>query len=186
MKKKKNLFLSIAIFIVVTIVVGGIILIANSKPLGLNEKGTLYNNASDFVVNGDSEHASTLSQAFIKEITYEIIEIDEADMTATVVVSVPVISEKLSDVVDNVIINNQNMEYDELLSSVKDKFQAALELDDLPKKETTIELSIKNTDNGYKLVPNDEWNQVIYGDIENMYLDYLKTLIGGMTNENPQ
>lgn len=186
MNKKKIVLLSIAIFVVIAIVAVSTILIINNKPYGLSEKGILYDNVTDFEVNADTEHTSSLSQAFIKEITYEIIEIDEADMTATVVVSVPVISEKLSDVVDNVIINNQNMEYDELLSSVKDKFQAALELDDLPKKETTIELSIKNTDNGYKLVPNDEWNQVIYGDIENMYLDYLKTLIGGMTNENPQ
>lgn len=186
MNKKKIVLLSIAIFVVIAIIAVSAILIINNKPYGLSEKGTLYDNISDFEVNADTEHTSSLSQTFLKEITYEIIEIDEDKMIATVIVSVPDISEKLPDVVDNVIIDNQNMEYDELLSSVKENFQTALESDDLPKKETTIELSIENTDDGYKLVPNDEWNQVIYGDIENMYLDYLKALIGGMTNENPQ
>jgi len=186
MNKKKIVLLSIAIFVVIAIVAVSTILIINNKPYGLSEKGILYDNVTDFEVNADTEHTSSLSRAFLKEITYEIIEIDEDKMTATIIVSVPDISEKLPNVVDDAIIDNQNMEYDELLSSVKEKFQAALESDDLTKKETTIELSIKNADDGYKLVPNDKWNQVIYGDIENMYLEYLKTLIGGMTNENPQ
>lgn len=186
MNKKKIVLLSIAIVVVIAIIAVSAILIINNKPYGLSKKGTLYDNISDFEVNADTEHTSSLSQAFLKEITYEIIEIDEDEMIATVIVYVPDISEKLPDVVDVAIIDNQNMEYDKRLSSVKEKFQVALESEDLPKKETTVELSIKNTDDGYKLIPNEEWNQVIYGDIENMYIDYLKTLIGGMTNENPK
>lgn len=182
---KKKILLPIAIFMVIAIIVVGAILIINNKPYGLNEKGTLYDNASDFEINSDTEHLSSLSKSFLKKISYKIVEIDEDKMIATVVVSVPDISQNLPEFVDNAIINNNNMEYDELLAFVKKQFQTTLESEDWPQKETTMELSIKETEDGYKLVPNDEWNKVIYGDIENLYLEYLKTLIGGMTNEIP-
>ena len=69
MNKKKIVLLSIAIVVVIAIIAVSAILIINNKPYGLSKKGTLYDNISDFEVNADTEHTSSLSQAFLKEIT---------------------------------------------------------------------------------------------------------------------
>lgn len=177
-----------AIFLIIaSIITAGIILKHNNNSFGLRNKGTLSDNISEFNVNADTQHTSVLSNAYLNKVFYEIVDIDKNSMTAAVDFYVPDISNELTDIIDEILAENPDSEYDQLLAVAKEKLESALESEDCPRTKTTINLEIMNTDDGYKLIPNDEWNSIVYGGIEELYIQYLKDWIGGLeSDEMPQ
>ena len=79
----------------------------------LEESGSLYENISDFALDSSGE-PDELTQSFLESVQYEIIDIDKENMTATVDISVPVITDELSNILDNVIAENDGKDYDDL------------------------------------------------------------------------
>ncbi len=185
MKNKKIFIIIIIALIVVITCVIGIPRLLEVNSFGLKKSGILYDNMSDFSIQTE-ENPSVLTQTYLESITYQIIEIDKKEMMATIKVQIPQISDILSKTLDKVISENKDTEYDELKNLAEKAFADTLKSEKLDKKTETITLSIEKTDDSYKIIPSSEWNSLITGSLEELYMEYLKTLIGGITDEMPQ
>ena len=192
-KSKKRNILTMAIIVAVLIIVAFIMVLvftnrnsASDKNNKLKMSGSYYDNISDFSNDIGNEKSISLSMEYLKKISYEIIEIDNEKMLATLIISVPDISDTLPTIVDRVIADNKDVDYEELLSLVKESMEEAFNSSTLTKKEASIQLSVENENGSYKLIPNDEWDKLIIGNIEDMYIEYLKILVEGMSNEVPK
>jgi len=185
MKSKRIL---IVVVILASIVLAAILLVTQllrDKSFDLKEAGSLYENISDFALDSSGE-PDELTQSFLESVQYEIIDIDKENMTATVEVSVPVISDKLSKVLDKVIEENNGKEYDELKKIAESELSSIFKSHQIEYKKTAVIFQIEKIDGSYNLVPTEEWNQALTENLENLYMDYLKSLIGGMTDEMPK
>ena len=54
------------------------------------------------------------------------------------------------------------------------------------KEKSTLTLQIEEINGSYKLIPSEEWNKVLTENLEDLYMSYLESLIGGMTDEMPK
>lgn len=185
MKGKKVFTIIMIALIVIIACVIGIAKLLDGNSYGLKKSGTLYDNMSDFSIQSE-ETPNELAQTYLESITYQIKEIDKKEMMATIEVQIPQISDVLSKTLDKVISENKDTEYDELKGLAEKAFADTLKSEKLDKKTETITLPIEKTDDSYKIIPSPEWNSLITGSLEELYVEYLKTLIGGMTDEMPQ
>ena len=185
MKSKRILIVAV---ILASIVLAAILLVTQllrDKSFDLNEAGSLYENISDFALDSSSE-PDELTQSFLESVQYEIIDIDKENMTATVDISVPVITDELSNILDNVIAENNGKDYDDLKQIAKSELSSMLSSSQLENKKSTLTLQIEEINGSYKLVPSEEWNRVLTENLENLYMSYLESLLGGMTDEVPK
>lgn len=185
MKSKRIL---IVVVILASIVLAAILLVTQllrDKSFDLKESGSLYENISDFAVDFSGE-PDELTQSFLESVQYEIIDIDKENMTATVDISIPVITDELSNILDNVIAENNGKGYDDLKQIAKSELSSMLSSSQLENKKSTLTLQIEEINGSYKLVPSEEWNKVLTENLENLYMSYLESLIGGMTDEMPK
>lgn len=185
MKSKRIL---IVVVILASIVLAAILLVTQllrDKSFDLKKAGSLYENISDFALDSSGE-PDELTQSFLKSVQYEIIDIDKENMTATVDISVPVITDELSNILDNVIAENNEKDYDDLKQIAKSELSSMLSSSQLENKKSTLTLQIEEINGSYKLVPSEEWNRVLTENLENLYISYLESLIGGMTDEMPK
>lgn len=184
--KAKKVFVSVSIVVVLVIAAALIVpQLLNRNSYNLKKSGSLYENMSDFAIES-SQEPDELTKSFLEGIKYEITNIDKENMTATVDISVPVISDELSKVLDKVMEENNGKEYDELKKIAESELSSIFKSDQVECKKTSVILQIEKIDGSYKLVPTEEWNQVLTENLESLYMDYLKSLIGGMTDEMPK
>lgn len=185
MKSKRIL---IVVVILVSIVLAVILLatqLLRQNSFDFKESGSLYENISDFAVDSLGE-PDELTQSFLESVQYEIIDIDKENMTATVNISVPVITDELSNILDNVITENNGKGYDDLKQIAESELASMLSSSQLKNEKSTLTLQIEEINGSYKIVPSEEWNKVLTENLENLYMSYLESLIGGMTDEMPK
>ena len=185
MKSKRMLIVGV---ILVFIVLAAVLLVAQllrEDSFDLKESGSLYENISDFALDSSGE-PDELTQSFLESVQYEIIDIDKENMTATVDISVPVIADELSHILDNVIAENNGKDYDDLKQIAESELSSMLSSSQLENEKSTLTLQIEKVNGSYKLVPSEEWNKVLTENLENLYMSYLESLIGGMTDEMPK
>ena len=185
--KSKRVGLCIVILILIGIVIVGVALVKSlgEKKFGLKESVSFFENISDFAVVSSGE-PDELTKAFLKKVEYRIINIDKKNKTASVEVKVPIISNQLSDILDGLEIENEEVDYEELKQTAEDRLASAIESAQTEFDTEIITFSIEKIDGDYKLVATEEWNEFLIRNLEDMYRGYLKTLIGGMTNEVPE
>ncbi|MEE0762618.1 MAG: hypothetical protein UIM27_06560 [Acutalibacteraceae bacterium] len=182
MKSRKRFRIVFMVIIVVVIAIFFLWQSTGRDSFGLRKSGSLYENMSDFSLNSTG-NPDELTQTFLENIKYEVKNIDKEEMVATVEVSVPIISNELSNVIDNVISENSEKNYDELKQIVKNELISILKSERIETQKTVLSLTIEKIDNSYKFVPSEEWNELLTKDLENLYLSYLEILIGEMDNE---
>lgn len=184
--KFKRILIVVAILVSIVLV---LIFLATQllreNSFGLKESGSLYENISDFAL-GSSGEPDELTQSFLKSVQYEIIDIDKENMIATLDISVPVITDELSNILDNVIEENNGKGYSDLKEIAKSELSSLFSSSQIENEKSTLTLQIKEINGSYKLVPSEEWNKVLTENLENLYISYLKSLIGGMTDEIPK
>ena len=185
MKSKKSFIAAIVIVTVICIAVLLLPKLFGKNSFGLNETGSFYENISDFALDSSSE-PDELTKSYLENIQYEIIDVDKENMTSTVNVSIPVINNELSDILDKVITENSGKDYEELKQIAETELTDLLNSGQLEKEKSTLTLQIIEEDGSYKLVPSDEWNETLTANLENLYMNYLKSLIGGMSNETSE
>lgn len=184
--KLKRIFLLVVIL--ASIVLVAILLVPQllrKNSFDLKESGSLYENLSDFVLDS-SGGPDELTQSFLESIQYEITDIDKENMTATVDISVPIITDELSNILDNVIAENSGKDYDDLKQIAESELESMFSSSRLENEKSTLTLQIEKIDGSYKLVLSEEWNKVLTENLENLYISYLESLIGGMTDEMPK
>lgn len=185
MKSKKILIAAIVIAAVICIAVLLLPKLFDKNSFGLNETGSFYENRSDFALDSSSE-PDELTKSYLENIQYEIIDVDKENMTATINVSIPVINNELSDILDKVITENSGIDYEELKQIAETELTDLINSGQLEKEKSTLTLQIIEDDGSYKLVPSDGWNETLTANLENLYMNYLKSLIGGMSNETSE
>ena len=185
MKSKKIFIAAIVIVAVICIAVLLLPKLFGKNSFGLNETGSFYENISDFALDSSSE-PDELTKSYLENIQYEIIDVDKENMTSTVNVSIPVINNELSDILDKVITENSGKDYEELKQIAETELTDLLNSGQLEKEKSTLTLQIIEDDGSYKFVPSDGWNETLTANLENLYMNYLKSLIGGMSNETSE
>lgn len=184
--KGKKIFIIIIISLIVVMVSKScIIRLVNGNSYGLKKSGNLYDNISDFSVQFE-ENPNELVQVYLRNITYEIKNINKEEMRVTIEVQIPQISDELSNILDTVISENKDMGYDEQKTRAKKVFIDMLKSEKLNKKTETLICSVKKIDGSYKIIPSQEWNVILTENLEEQYMEYFKILIGGMSDEIPQ
>lgn len=153
----------------------------------LETEGSYYENLSDFSVEDSNkkENHSPLAQAYMKSITYEIINVDTDSMNATVKVSVPQVSDTLVQIVDQVLADNPDANANQIKELVLIDFQNQLESDAIPREMETLIVPIERELFEYKLAPDATWYDFTMGQLEDLYLEYFRLMIGELTNEAP-
>ena len=185
MKSKRILIVGVILAFIVLAAVLLVTRLLREDSFDLKESGSLYENISDFALDSSGD-PDELTQSFLESVQYEIIDIDKENMTATVNISVPVIADELSNILDNVIAENNGKDYDDLKQIAESELSSVLSSSQLENEKSTLTLQIEKVNGSYKLVPLEEWNKVLTENLENLYMSYLEALIGGMTDEMPK
>lgn len=185
-KKKKFTIFIVASFIVVIVAIGVLLFISFTyKNSGLKMSGTYFDNMVDFKVDLNQEELDDVQKAYFKSITYEIVDINDTDSKATIIVSVPDLKNVLPEIVGQ-ILSEHNEDYEKLLDITKIRMIEVFDSKLFDINEKTVVLEIGEVNGLQKLVPNEDWDSAIMGELENMYTDYYKILIGEMTDEIPK
>lgn len=159
----------------------------------LQMSGSYYDNITDFKragndtdVNESVVSTSGVAKSYLQSVTYEIKELDKENKVATLEVSVPNFTQVLPQIVSDVLAENEDASYEDLLQIVQSEMEKALSNEDIEKKTTTVDLPIEENDGEYKLIYNEQWEQIVFGSLENMYIEYYRTMIGGLIDEIPE
>lgn len=129
----------------------------------------------------DYEPSGTLSKLFIENVVYEVLDIAWSGDSgvAEVKVTTPDLGQIISDAIKTAIDEYGTEDYGALLDSVKENIQEVLSSENYPTLESTVEMSAEKTENGYTLINNEEFEKIIQGNLEEIFLDAL-TEQGGL------
>lgn len=131
-------------------------------------------------------YENDVTEAYLQSVTNEIIELDIDNGVATVEVSVPNLTEFLPQAVTNVLKSNEGTPYEELLQIVQSEVKNVLSNEEFEIITTTIDLPVKEINSEYKPVYNEQWEVIVFGGLEDMYLEYYRTMIGEISDEIPE
>lgn len=139
---------------------------------GLHMSGSYLDNITDFnstgdhvEMNDDSGSPTGVTKAYLQGITYEIKELDEDSNVATLEVCVPNFDQVLPKIITNVMAENEGASYEELLEIVRVEMEAALLDENIATTTTEITLPVEEVDGKYVLVYNEQWEQVVFGNL---------------------
>ncbi len=146
---------------------------------GLTLQGNCYENMSEFLNYSERVDVSELSQAYLKNISYKIIDIDEDKMMATIDVAVPNVTETLTEIVYSIVEKDKSeASYTDLRNMVEDEFIERLLAGKFELESETVQVPIEEVNGTYKLVSTDELTELIYGNIVKAYFKEFSN-IGG-------
>lgn len=127
--------------------------------------------------------SGALAESFSNDVIYEITDISwsgEAG-TAEVKVTAPDLAKIISDSIEQAVDECGVEDYDALLDSAKENIQAVLSSEDYPTLESTVEMDAEKTEDGYTLISNEEFEKIISGNLEEIFI---QALMEGLANEN--
>ena len=132
----------------------------NSKPDF--KGGNLKSHSSDFSEPIKYNEEAKIVDSYYKNVTYSIVETDEDNKSIILDVVVPDFASILKNTIDENYNGDNTEDYDELLESMKEKFDTQLNDPSHPTLTKQITLSIDKNENGqWKIVPNDEFYSFI-------------------------
>lgn len=131
----------------------------------------------------DSEYENDITELYLQSVTNKIVELDADNGIATVEVSIPDLTELLPQTVTNALRENEETAYEELLRIIQTEVEKAISNQDIEKITTTVVLPVEEINGEYKPVYNEQWEEIVFGSLEDMYIDYFHTMIGGLSDE---
>lgn len=119
--------------------------------------------------------AGELTQSYLDAVTFSI---DEADIksesgTAQVTVTTPDLEQILPGIIQESIAEVGTEDYDLLLNTAETKLQDKLHSGDCPTRESTIQMPVSKSEDGYFLVSNTAFEDVLYGSLSSLFLNTL-------------
>lgn len=132
---------------------------------------------------GEYVPSGILAESFSNDVMYEVTDISWSGETGTaeVKVTTPDLAGIISESIDKAITERGVEDYDALLRTVKEYIQEALDSDDCPMMDSEVEMEARKTDEGYTLISNEEFERIIAGNLEEIFI---QTLMEGLANEN--
>lgn len=137
MKSKRIIITAVLVVAIVLAIIFLVPQLLNKGSFGLKNSGSLYENISDFAVDFSGE-PDELTHSFLKSIQYEITAIDKENMTATVEISVPILSDELSAIIDDIIKENGSANYDDLKQLVANELISRFSSSQFENKQSTL------------------------------------------------
>ena len=135
-------------------------------------------------IDGLEDYAPTndLAKAFSETVYYKVsnIEWQGEKGVAEVTISTPDLSKVISDSIQQVLSKSDTEDYNELLQTAKGNIEAVLTSEECPTIEKTIKMDAKKTDSGFTLISNDDFERIISGNVEEIFINLL---MEGLTNE---
>lgn len=148
-----------------------------SEPVKLTDTVNQIQGMDDYAPSGG------LSKAFSENVVYEVTNVSWSGESgvAEVKVTTPDLGQIISDSIQTAISEQGAEDYDALLDRVKENIQAVLSSEDYPTLEQTVEMDAEKTEGGYTLISNEEFERIVSGNLEEIFL---QALMEGLTNEN--
>lgn len=174
MKKRKY---NICILLFLLTIVGTFSGCNKSEPIKLTDTVDQIQGMDDY------EPSGTLSKLFSENVVYEVSDISWNGNSGVteVKVTTPDLEQIISDAIQAAIDKYGTEDYDALLDNVKENIQAILNSEDYPTLDRTVEMNAKKTQDGYTLISNEEFEKIISGNLEEIFI---QALMEGLTNEN--
>lgn len=147
-----------------------------SDPVKLADTVEQIQGLEEYVPSG------VLAESFSNDVIYEVTDISWSGETGTaeVKVTTPDLARIISESIEKAIAECGVEDYDALLSTVKEYVQEALKSDDCPMMDSVVEMEAKKTDEGFNLISNEEFERIIAGNLEEIFV---QTLMEGLANE---
>lgn len=166
--KKKKIGIVIVVIIIGIIVWGVFFNAKHQSSYDFKTSGILGEDISDFDIKISENESDDLTKAYLESINYEIIELDTDKNEAVLQITVPQISEKLPEIVNNVIAEHRDVEYTELEEIARNELISVMESETLRKETIEIKLCIEQVDDVYKFVSDEALEQLINEELENL------------------
>lgn len=180
--KSKLVKIIIAVLVIGAIICGVIFIpkiLKKDKPKE-NTFSQLINDSSEAE---DNEEMSIVSDAFLKNISYDIKEANEDKQTADIEVSVPVLGDTYNTIVEQVVNENPDLAYEELLELTKEELADSLNNGDFETKTETLTVPYQEIDGEMQIIPNDAFFDFVSEELYEMYFDMLVESAGGVEND---
>jgi len=85
--------------------------------------------------------------------------------------------------VDQALADNPNESVEQIKERIMLDFQNCLETDTLPRRTQTLTVPVERTFFEYRLAPDETWYDFTIGELDELYLEYFRMMIGELTNE---
>lgn len=123
----------------------------------------------------DYEPTGEVVKAFSKDIVYEISNIswNGNQGAAEVKVTTPDLKKIISDSIQKTIDEYGTEDYEVLLENVKGNIQSTLEANNYPTFTSNIKMNAEKTGDGYTLISNEEFEKIVQGNLEEIFLNVL-------------
>lgn len=179
LNKKRIMLISL---IVLASVVCGIIFIPKRLKKDKPKKNT-YTQLVDELTQTEDEEMSVVSEAFLKNVSYDITQTNEEEQTADIEVSVPVLGDTYNTIVEQVVNENPDLAYEELLELTKEELANSLNNGDFETKTETLTVPYQEIDGEMQIIPNDAFFDFVSEELYEMYFDMLVESAGGVEND---
>lgn len=166
-------------------------LFSGKKTIETHNVGEVISQAENAITRAkelgpESEYKNHIAEVYLQSVTYEIITLDKENGIATLEVSVPNVAQLLPQIVNNVLAENTGESYDALLQIVQSELERALSDEGIERTTTTIDFPIEYNNGEYEPIYTEQWEQLVFGSLEDMYIEYYRTMIGEMHDEIPE
>lgn len=170
-KKKKSFALPIVAGLLCCVLAGGIGLYLSSKGETVKLSDTVHK------IQGLEEYtpSESLSKSFCENVEYEVLKIkwNGKSGIAKVKVITPDLEQVISDSIQKAITECGTDDYDKLLEEAKKNVEIALISKDYSLLKSTIEMEVAQTQDGYTLISNNEFERIISGRLEEIFFNVL-------------
>lgn len=179
---KSKLIKAIIVILILTIIVCGIVfvpkLMKKDKP-----KENTYAQLVNELTQTEDEEMSVVSEAFIKNISYDITQTNEEEQTADIEVSVPVLGDTYNTIVEQVVNENPDLAYEDLLELTKEELADSLNNGEFETRTETLTVPYQEIDGKMQIIPNDAFFDFVSEELYEMYFNMLVESAGGVEND---
>lgn len=179
--KSKLVKIFIAI-LVLAIIVCGIVFVSKLLKKDKSKENT-YVQLVEELTQTEDEEMSVVSKAFLKYVSYDIKETNEDKQTADIEVSVPVLGDTYNTIVEQVVNENPNLAYEELLELTKEELADSLNNGVFETKTKNLTVPYQEIDGEMQIIPNDAFFDFVSEELYEMYFDMLIESAGGVEND---
>ncbi len=177
---KRFIFTALLVLILITFILIAMFLGRNQKdndPVKLADTVDSIQGLEDYKPTGE------LAESYGENVVYEVLDIvwNGDSGVAQVIVTTPDLSKIISDSIQSAIKDLGTADYDKLLESVKENIQTTLNSGKYPTLENNVEMDAQKTPDGYLLISNEEFEKIIAGNLEEIFI---QALMEGITNES--
>jgi len=153
--------------------------------MDFQKSGSFYNNIQDFAIDA-TDQPDELTRSFLESIQYRITDIDEQNMTATLEISIPDLSASFPDLLDRVLAEHSEKDYETIKQIAKQELSDLLQSEQTATDTTILSLPIEKNNGSYQMIPTEEWNKAVTENLETLYHSYMISFLGGLADEIPE